>query len=261
MTLTLAQITDTHLLSDPDARLRGCPTWQTLQTVLRQVAPYQPDGLLLTGDLAERGDAIAYERLREAIAPFNRPAYWLPGNHDNVATAAQVFQADWLQGPAAHGLQSIDLGAWRLVLLNSVKSPARYGEGELSPTLLTALADTLASHPAQPTAIALHHHPVPTGIDWLDQIQVQNANDLWAILDPHPQVQLVVCGHIHLDLHHRHQRPAAAPIAVYGTPSTGLQLKHPHPTPDHHQPGFRLLSLNDDGSHHTRMVRVGEREE
>ncbi len=258
MTLTLAQITDTHLLADASALLRGCPTWQTLQAVLEQVGDCQPDGLLLTGDLADRGDAVAYERLREAIAPFNRPTYWLPGNHDDVATAEQVFHAPWLQGPTANGLQSIDLGAWRLVLLNSVKAPARYGEGELSPALLTALTDTLSTHSAQPTAIALHHHPVPTGIDWLDQIQVQNATDLWAILDRQPQVRVVVCGHIHLDLHHRHQRPAADPIAVYGTPSTGLQLKHPNPAPDHHRPGFRLLTLNDDGSHGTRVVRVGE---
>jgi Icc protein len=258
MTLTLAQITDTHLLADPDAQLRGTPTWQTLQGVLKQVAHHQPDGLLLTGDLADRGDRVAYERLKQAIAPFQRPAYWLPGNHDDVATAEQVFHDPWLQGPEGVGLRAIDLGPWRLVLLNSVKSSARCGEGDLAAPLLAALDHSLCQHPDQPTAIALHHHPVPIGIDWLDQIQLQNAADFWAILDPHPQVRVVLCGHIHFALHHHRPRAAGDSIAVYGSPSTGSQLKHPNPTPDHHLPGFRLLTLHGDGRHDTRVVRVGK---
>lgn len=256
MTLTLAQITDTHLLADPNAQLRGTPTWQTLQDVLKQVTYHQPDGLLLTGDLADQGDRVAYERLKQAIAPFQRPAYWLPGNHDDVDTLTQVFDEPWLQGPERVGLGMIDLSPWRLVLLNSVKSPARCGEGDLSTPLLEALAHTLRQHPNQPTAIALHHHPVPIGIDWLDQMQLQNATDFWAILDPHPQVRLVLCGHIHCDLHHHRPRSHGDAITVYGSPSTGPQLKHPNPTPDHHLPGFRLLTLHPDGSHQTQVQRV-----
>ena len=255
MPLTLAQITDTHLLADPTARLRGSNPWQSFQALLHEVVQCQPDGLLLTGDLADQGDRAAYEQMRDAIAPLNLPTYWVPGNHDEVATAQSVLQGVRYYSPQHQGLESINLGTWRLLLLNSVLPGARFGEGALAPGTLRSLRAELTEHSYQPTALALHHHPVPTGIDWLDQMQVQNAPALLSLLQDFDQVRLVLFGHIHLDFQQVSQSGTGA-IAFYGCPSTGLQVTPQAVTPDCHLPGFRLISLSSDGHHHTQVRRV-----
>ncbi|MEM1241993.1 MAG: metallophosphoesterase [Cyanobacteria bacterium P01_H01_bin.26] len=242
----LAQITDTHLLAQPTAQLRGCNPWRSLTAVLQQVARYNPDGLLLTGDLAERGEAAAYGHLVSEIAPLKLPTYWLPGNHDSLGTLRPILDSL----PASQGLKSVDLGAWQLILLNSVLPQATVGEGCLSSRQLQRLEADLTRHPTKPTLIALHHHPVPVGIDWVDQMQLQNAGELLALLNRFANVRVVVFGHIHHGFHHC---PPNGPD-FYGCPSTCLQVAPPRPQPD--QPGFRLLWLYANGTHQTAVKRV-----
>ncbi|MEM8642022.1 MAG: metallophosphoesterase [Cyanobacteria bacterium P01_G01_bin.54] len=256
----LIQITDTHLLAEPTAQLRGCTPWQTLQDCLRQVTAHQPDGLLLTGDLADQGQPAAYAALAEAVGaiplrggkPNDCPVYWLPGNHDDVTQLqAQCPFPEW------YGLQAVDLGAWRLLLLNSVLPQAKWGEGYLAADQLHWLRQELAGCPDRPTLIALHHHPIATGIDWLDQMPVQNADEFLAVLADFAQVRMVLFGHIHHALaQSRSLTPGADPIWFYGCPSTCLQVSPAQPGPDADLPGFRLISLSDDGHHQTRVQRV-----
>lgn len=251
--ITLAQISDTHLLADKTALLRGVNPWQSFQAVLHQVSQYQLDGVILTGDLADQGSADAYQHLVEAMLPFRLPTYWLPGNHDQVETMYWELQYPLLYGP-----QVINLGDWQLLSLNSVLSSAQFGEGYLSADALQWLKSVLTLHPNKPTVIALHHHPVAIGIDWLDQMQVQNADTFLALLDPFSQVKIVLFGHVHLDF--RHQRVSShskSSILFYGCPSTCLQVTPPIPTTNDHLPGFRLLSLYPNGTHRTWVQRVG----
>ncbi|MGK7889036.1 MAG: metallophosphoesterase [Leptolyngbyaceae cyanobacterium] len=294
---TLVQITDTHLLADPTAQLRGCNPWQTLQDCLRQVATHQPNGVLLTGDLADQGQPAAYDALVAAVSTLGCPVYWLPGNHDDV-TQMQVqlqihsgFAFTPLNPPLQrgetpspllsrsvprgrregwggvfkvigtrsewYGLQAVDLGAWRLLLLNSVLLQAKWGEGYLAADQLHWLREELAKWRDRPTLVALHHHPVPTGIDWVDLMPVQNSADFLAILADFAQVRVVVFGHIHHELEQEQLlTPGAVPISFYGCPSTCLQVTPPQPVPDADLPGFRLLYLNEDGSHQTQIQRV-----
>lgn len=267
-TFTLIQITDTHLLADPTAQLRGCNPWQMLQDCLRQVVKHQPDGVLLTGDLADQGQPAAYDALVAAVSTIGCPVYWLPGNHDDVTQLQTQLRARLqIQPPASkwYGLQAVKLGAWRLLLLNSVLPQAKWGEGYLAADQLHWLRQELASYPDRPTLVALHHHPVPTGIDWLDQMPVQNAAELLGILANFAQVRVVVFGHIHQELVQEQfsvgeapptLTPSAAPIAFYGCPSTCLQVPPLQPVPDADLPGFRLLYLKANGSHQTRVQRV-----
>ena len=60
-------------------------------------------------------DAGGYEHFRRIFARFGKPVLCIPGNHDFVpqmreALAGRPFELD---GPA-------DIGAWRIVLLDSV---------------------------------------------------------------------------------------------------------------------------------------------
>ncbi len=250
-TLTLIQITDTHLLDNPEDFLRGHNPWHNLQRVLEQVKLYQPDGLLLTGDLADGGSGLAYEYLLQALSEFNCPIYWLHGNHDDVNLLAKM-----LLPSQSLGYQAIDLGIWRLLLLDSVLIGAKFGEGYLEKTQLEWLRKELEQYLDQPTIIALHHHPVSTGIDWVDQIGVENGDDLVSLLDSFSQMRLVLFGHIHQALHHCHINEMGRNIDFWGCPSTFAQVTPSQPTVDCHLPGFRVIQLFENGSYRTQVQRV-----
>jgi Icc protein len=249
--LTLIQVTDTHLLEDTDSLLRGSNPYHNLQAVLHQVAVHQPDGLLLTGDLADEGSEAAYGHLIQSLSGFDCPIYWLPGNHDHLPNL-QVA----LDRPPFHGPQAIDLGAWRLLMLNSVLPEAKFGEGYLASDQLQWLSTELASHPHQPTVVALHHHPVPTGIDWMDQMALQNGDDLLAVLDIAAQVRMVLFGHIHHAFQCPWKTSTGAQIEFLGCPSSCIQIAPPTPTAQHDWPGFRLIHLYADGRYRTPVQRV-----
>lgn len=262
MTVTLAQISDTHLLADQSARLRGCNPWQSMQAVLQQALQAEPDGLLLTGDLAHSGEAEAYQQLQATIAPLGLPTYWLPGNHDDVEVMQAVLDSpfDGLSVITSPFItpRAIDLGAWQLLMLSSVLPQAQFGEGYVCPQTLQWLQTELHRYPHKPTAVALHHHPVPVKIDWVDQMQVQNASDLLFILDGCPQVKLVTFGHIHLGFCDRRDRPDnQPPLFFYGCPSTHLQVTTKTSTKQERLPGFRLFQLYADGTHQTQVQRLG----
>lgn len=197
--------------------MRGVATWHSLRRVLACVAEKQPDVMLLTGDLAHNGDPAAYDLLHELVSDLNIPAYWLPGNHDCPDIAR-----DHLSRAPFVTADRVELGGWNLILLDSTLATATYGEGEISPDRLQQLRLEL-DVTDRPTAIALHHHPIPMNIDWLDTIGVTNARELLAQLnrsalptssdlsndlsksiksselDHKNPVKLVMFGHTHLE--------------------------------------------------------------
>jgi Icc protein len=248
MPVTIAQITDTHLVPYLKSHLYGFPTYQSLAAVLDRVKPLAPDYLLLTGDLADAGDQSAYEKLIDLVAPLDIPSLWTDGNHD-LMSRMQVM----LDRPPFDGRKSLTLGGWRIIILSSVITTECTPAGELSDRTLAWLQSQLLADSDQPTLIALHHPPVPTGIDWLDPLGLQSPEKFYEAIAPFPQVRLVLFGHIHHDLHQR-----LGQVDYYGCPSTCVQFVPPQEVdnPEAKLPGFRWLSLFPDGSYETQIHRV-----
>lgn len=248
MTCILAQVTDTHLLASPQDAYRGWPTWASCRAVLAAVAQDRPDLLLLTGDLSQDGSRDSYEHLRALVQPLGIPTYALPGNHDDPATLAEVFPGGNLSmAPLATA------GRWAMILLDSTVPGAVYGD--LSPDQLTALDATLTQTAGRPTLIALHHPVLPIGSPWIDATRLRPAGQFVELLAAHPQVKVVLAGHVHQEFQRIHQG-----VAHYTTPSTGLQFK-PQTEQfclDAQAPGYRLLYLEADGQHRTSVRRVQE---
>lgn len=246
--LLIAQLSDLHIFATSDRDLLGVNTVSSLEVVLRhlQSLPVLPDQLLLTGDLAQDETSAAYQQIQDLIAPLQIPTYWLPGNHDHLPTMRRTFTQ-----PIFHSSKSYRMGGWQFLLLNSSVTGKVYGE--LSVDSLEELDRELGQCSPHPTLIALHHPPFSIQSDWLDQIGLQNSADLFAILDRHPHVKLVIFGHIHQQF--EHQRGA---VRYLSTPSTCIQFA-PHSKTfalDYTQPGFRLLQLHSDGTFATEIKRV-----
>ena len=246
--LLVAQITDTHLFAEVDRTWKGLSTAHTLQKVLDRLQQIQPppDLLLLTGDLSQDETPESYQRLVSLIAPLGIPAHWIPGNHDNIPVMAEILN----QSPISPE-KSWMLGNWQFILLSSVE--AGCDGGRLSPESLQWLDSQLQQTGDRPVMIALHHHALPIDCEIMDGMMLHNANEFLAIVDRHPQIKIVLCGHIHQEFHQ--QRGS---VTYLGTPSTCIQLlPKSHPIIlDEIPPGFRLLNLAIDGTWNTRVERV-----
>ena len=106
--LTIIQITDTHLFAEDTGVLFGVnPSigfYRVLEKI-KQELDNKPDLFLLTGDLSQDETEIAYQRLVDALTPFNIPVFWIPGNHDDLKKMTQVFS----QSPFFHNLRHLKL--------------------------------------------------------------------------------------------------------------------------------------------------------
>jgi len=115
------------------------------------------------------------------------------------------------------------------------------------------LDDQLSNCSDRPTFIALHHPPFRTGAPWLDSSRLQNPEALFGILDRHPQVKLVLFGHIHQSFMAERQG-----VTYLGCPSTCIQFlpRAAKFTLEPIGPGFRQLWLKADGTVRTQIQRV-----
>jgi len=190
--MRIAQITDLHIGFEP-----ANPQEQNsrrLAAVLSRLADLRPDLVLATGDLTERGDRESYWQLRIILEASGLPVRLLLGNHDRRDAFATVFPE------ARDGLGfvqwALDLGALRIVAIDTLEEGRH--SGAFCAARATWLDGTLAAAPDTPTLLALHHPPLETGIGWMTTPRgAPWTRRLAAVLERHPQVKLLVAGHIH----------------------------------------------------------------
>lgn len=215
----------------------------------------RPDFLLLTGDLVNDDDASAYDWLFDRLRAERRPFACVAGNHDATIDddpCLAFAKRRFLPKPLDLRLmdcQSLRLGSWRLLLLNS-SVQGKIG-GLLRPDQLAWLGDALRRSDA-PALVAMHHHPLPVRSAWIDAHMLKNADEFWKIAHRHRHLRAVVCGHAHQAAALRLQQ-----TRVYVCPAVARQF-----APlvddfalDDKAMGFRILDLEAGGVLKTRVAR------
>jgi len=245
----LVQITDCHIGSRPNERLLGLNTDQSLRDVLASIAANErPDLLLVSGDISNDGGPISYARFLKTVDEYfpQVPLAWLPGNHDEPENMFSV---------AGYPLElALERNGWNIILLDS-RIPGEEG-GRLPDYELTRLERELSNKPNSPTAVFLHHQPVPVGSAWVDQYVVENAGDFFDICDCHEQIKFISWGHIHQEFNGERRG-----VTLMATPSTCVQFE---PGIDDFQvsqamPGYRTYTLHADGRFESGVSRIEER--
>lgn len=243
--LRLTHFTDPHLYGSESGELRGIATLPSLAATLAhaQSRDWPPEALLVTGDIVQ-DDAAGYAHFRRLFGSLGRPVLCLPGNHDEPeAMRRELAAAPFVMGGA------VDLGLWRIVLLDSCL-PGKAG-GYLSAASLAALESALAAVPAKHALVCLHHHPVPMSSRWLDRVGLGNAAEFLEAIDRHPNVRAILWGHVHQS--HDALRKG---VRLLATPSTCAQFLpcSEQFAVDRRPPGYRTLELRADGSISTEVV-------
>ena len=205
--MILCQLTDLHIRASGSLAYGRVDTNAFFNQAIEELAALSPapDVYLLTGDLTDFGRADEYAVLAQGIARLGKPAYLLPGNHDERAGMRSAFPAhEYLFAPrsnAASFIQyRIDLNGTALVTLDTVVP--QQSHGALDAERLAWLAAHL-DH-TTPTIIAMHHPPFGTGIAHMDRIGLlQGAAELEAVLAKHHNIERVLCGHLHRSIQAR----------------------------------------------------------
>ena len=247
--LRLIQFTDPHLYADESGALRGVMTLPALRRTLAhaQARDWPADAILVTGDLVQ-DDPGGYANFVKVFGQLAAPVYCLPGNHDEpVAMRKALSQPPFVLGGF------VDMGAWRIVLLDSCVPGA--ADGRLSDAALAALDAALTGAAGRHALVCLHHHPVPMSSRWLDRVGLQNAAELFRVIDAHRNVRALLWGHVHQSYDGLRRN-----VRLLGTPSTCAQFL-PHSDEfavDPRPPAYRTLSLRADGTLLTEVVWVTE---
>ena len=177
------QLSDFHLGADADFRMNGQHVRRRARALLPMMQ--RADHILLSGDLSEDGSEASYRFLLGLLEQTQARVWALAGNHDDPQQLQRVL------GPRLeHGLPVVALGDWQLVLLDS--SSGRVAVDQLQ-RVQTSLLDC-------PTAVFLHHHPLPCGSAWMDRYLLQQADELLHWLDSLPALRVVAFGHVHQSL-------------------------------------------------------------
>ena len=200
--MLIAQVTDPHIKAggrlaygrvDSADKLARCVAHLNAMT-------RRPDLVLLTGDLVDGGRPEEYAVLRRLIGPLAMPIYAIPGNHDErEAFRAAFADHDYLPSEGAFLHYVIEDYPLRLIGLDTVV-PGEPG-GAMCAERLAWLEARLAEDSARPTVIFMHHPPFLTGLANMDMQNCKGGEALGRLIERHPQVIRLLCGHVHRSIH------------------------------------------------------------
>jgi len=198
--MLLAQISDLHIKRPGALAYRRVDTAAYLTrciAALNALDP-RPDAVIVTGDLVDQGEAQQYEHLKALLAPLDIPYLLLVGNHDDRAALRAVFpERAELHSGSEFVHYAVDVGPLRLIALDSMV-PGQ-SAGTLCDARLAWLSAQLDAAGGKPTVVALHHPPFACGVGHMDKLRLdpRAADRLAALIARYPNVERVICGHVH----------------------------------------------------------------
>lgn len=195
--MLFAQISDMHYLREGVLAFGKVDTHACLLRCVEQIRALDPapDALLITGDLTNDGDPEAYRALADLLSVLELPIYPIPGNHDDRDLIRNAFPMVGVLSPEGPLCYAIEHFPVRLLALDSSVDGKPYGR--LGAAQLDWLAARLGEDAEKPVIVMLHHPPFKTGIGHMDFSMLKDAEALAAVIQAHPQVERVLCGHVH----------------------------------------------------------------
>lgn len=255
----LAQVSDLHVRAHGELSYRVVDTGAMLRACVEHIAKLdpQPDAIVLTGDLTDGGLPEEYAALRELLAPLRMPLYLIPGNHDSHGALRAAFPDHaYLRQSPRFAQYVIEDHALRIVAADTV-IPGETG-GELCEERLAWLDRALAQAPDRPTVVIMHHPPFTTFIEQMDRHGLRDPRGLEAVIRRHPQVEALLCGHVHRPIETRFAGTVAR-IAPSCAHQVALDVRSGAPLKlVMEPPGYRLHAYTPDTGLVSHTAYVGK---
>jgi 3',5'-cyclic AMP phosphodiesterase CpdA len=215
----------------------------------------QPDLVVLTGDLADLGRPEEYEHLRAILSPLRQRIVAVPGNHDRRDAMRAAFP-DCGYEPSGEFLQFV-LDDYPLRVIGLDTQVPGQDHGELCRERLDWLQAVLAARPERPTVILMHHPPFLTGIGHMDRIALSSRAAFAQAIARHPQVELVLCGHVHRSIR---ATVGGRPVLICPSPAhqVALDLREDAPSRFRLEPPGFMLHRWADGALVSHIACIGD---
>lgn len=255
--MLIVQISDMHFLREGVLSFGKVDTHGHMARCIAAIKAIEPapDAILITGDLTNDGDLATYQALAAMLGGLDQPCFPVPGNHDDrelIRAAFPDVKTLSASGPLCYAIEDFPV---RLVALDSSVDGKPYGE--LGESQLDWLSRTLGAEPTKPTLVMLHHPPFKTGIGHMDWSRLRDSDALADIILTHPQVERVLCGHVHRAIQIRF----AGTIAQIG-PGTAHQVKlmlgEGRGPWTMEPPGFLIHRWHEDDGLVTHQASIGD---
>lgn len=250
----ILQLTDLHVFRDPEAFLKGIPTYQLLCDVVEHIrqSGAEFDFVVVTGDHTHDELEESYEAVRKVLSPWINKLYQVPGNHDDRRVLRSVFSERITgQGDA---LINFTFQAEKWLCLGLDTHVPSSVPGLINAEQIAWAREQVAWFHPDMVGLFFHHPPVNVGSDWMDIIGLTGKELLQEWFTEEPRIRFACCGHVHHEFQSRWNQ-----TDILTTPSTGIQFSPRGSTPTFvaDPPGYRIIELHDDG-YTTRVIRLPE---
>jgi Icc protein len=230
--MRIVQITDIHITTDTNPVL-GVDTRKNFLNTLRESLTYNPDILVLTGDLAfQSGNRQVYIWIKEQLDSCGVKEYRIiGGNHDDIITMSEVFGLDQY----VHGDELYYSVSPAMIFLDTAKAYC-------SDAQWTWLRQQVEPISEISPIVFMHHPPFKSGMPHMDnKYAFKQPDRFMEIFNSAAKAPVIFCGHYHSEI-----SMEKAGIRVFITPSTYLQIgsRKEEFEVDHRIPAFRIIDIN-----------------
>ena len=255
--MKIAQISDLHLAATGKT-IGLAPMAENLTRVVAHINSLSPDLVIVSGDITHEAQDEEARRAASLLGALDAPFYLTPGNHDDRDVLWKVFGGGAVPArEATHLSYVVNTPAYKIIALDSTDPDA--ANGRICAMRAAWLASALRTTP-RPTLVFMHHPPIKFSIEETDAPALIGAERLAGIVSEHPEIERIMCGHIHLLAQGVFQG-----IHVCAAPSIGMRL---HWTPDYltrsrfmnAPPAYLWHMLNEDQALITHEFRLDDSE-
>jgi Icc protein len=191
-------ITDTHLLKSGEL-FHGFDTQKRFEMCVRSVRENHSDAhcIVVTGDLAERGEPEAYQFFNEQIASTGLPVYSILGNHDERENYSSQFPDVSLNSEGfVQAAIETPVGVFLLLDTKLDGSDA----GTFCERRQQWLLDQLKIYNSKPVFLFMHHPPFDLNLPSIDKIGIDAKEAFASVVNTHANVRHIFFGHAHRPL-------------------------------------------------------------
>ncbi|WP_416173129.1 phosphodiesterase [Cryobacterium sp. 10C3] len=194
----LLHLSDTHVLADGGRLYDQVDSARHLAELFAEVeaSSGRPDAIIITGDLADKGEPDAYALVRSIVEPaaarLGARVIWVMGNHDDRS----AFRAELLGQPSSTApIDRVDyIGGLRIITLDTSVPHQHFGT--VTDAQLAWLTEELRVPAPDGTILAMHHPPVPSVLDLAVSVELRGQARLAKVLRG-TDVRSIIAGHLH----------------------------------------------------------------
>jgi 3',5'-cyclic-AMP phosphodiesterase len=194
----LLHLSDTHLIAAAEDLYGAVDSAARLAQIVEDIeaSGMLPEAIVVTGDVADKGEPGAYARVRRILEPaaerLGAQVIWAMGNHDERGAFRQELFG--LQ-PTDRPVDFVyDVNGLRVITLDT-SVPGRH-HGELTSEQLDWLAEELSMPAPHGTILALHHPPVPSVQDLAVLVELRDQQALAEVVEG-SDIIAIIGGHLH----------------------------------------------------------------